>query len=371
MNRAPTDLRSDKTVVEVRYPEKTGQLALRGNVAPLSWEASTHPVRVTRDGAIFELSLPPGEILEFKVLRGDAWSKPRNYTVLAGDHVEVHPYFDHEEGQLEPDVRALETPALGRKLEYQVLLPPSYAECSSRRYPVLYAQDGHVLFEGGGDDHGPAWGLDRTLAELWDLGAVDEMIVVGVRTGEDRARLLTPMPDPEHGGGDGPKLLDAMVERLVPAIDAQYRTIREPRGRGVMGASLGGLFSFFAAWSRSDVFAKAACLSSSFWWADRGMIRAVREGGCPVPRPLLYIDSGAAKDELEDDLSLRDGYHHTVAMRDALVGHCYEAGVQLHLLAFPGQSHSSVDWAARVSTPLQLLFPRTEGTAVISEPVVA
>ena len=357
-----------KTVVDVRYPKARGSLALRGDVPPLSWEESTTPSRVDADGASFEIELEEGAIAELKVLRGDDWSKARNYTVLAGDHIEVHPYFDREDGLLEPELQKLEWAALGAVLDYQVLLPPSYGECDRRRYPVLYVQDGHVLFSDSTADE-PSWDLDKTLDELWDLGAVDEMIVVGIRTGDDRARLLTPMPDAEHGGGDGAKLLEAMVDKLVPTIDARYRTIRESNGRGVMGASLGGLFSFYAAWSRSDVFGRAACLSSSFWWADRGMVRAVRDGGCPVPRPLLYIDSGAAKRELEDDLSLRDGYHHTVAMRDALVGHCYEPGVHLHLIAFPGQSHSSSDWAARVATPLQLLFPRTEGTALLPEPI--
>ncbi|HVY45448.1 MAG TPA: alpha/beta hydrolase-fold protein, partial [Minicystis sp.] len=182
--------------------------------------------------------------------------------------------------------------------------------------------------------------------------------VVAVHTRERRLETLSPSRDARYGGGEGPRYLDFLVDRLKPAVDRAYRTLPEGAHTGLLGASMGGLFSFFAAWRRSDVFGKAACLSGSFWWDDRFMVRDVRAGGCPVPRPLLYIDSGAAKAEFDEDANRRDGYHHMVAMRNALVGHCYEPGVHVHALAFAGAAHENAAWAARLATPLQLLFPR-------------
>jgi len=88
------------------------------------------------------------------------------------------------------------------------------------------------------------------------------------------------------------------------------------------------------------------------------MVREVQKGVCPLPRPKLYIDSGAARSAFEEDANLRDGYHHTVALRSALVSHCYVPGDNLHMLAFAGSSHNNASWAARVAIPLQLLFPR-------------
>jgi predicted alpha/beta superfamily hydrolase len=269
----------------------------------------------------------------------------------------VRPYFDRAHGVLEAPHRVA-APQLGRDVEVQVFLPPSYDEHHARRYPTLYAQDGHVVFSTGQDPFGPPWRLDDTLNELYALGAVDEIIVVGVTTREGRLELFTPTRDPRYGGGDAPRYLEFMTDTLKPAIDARYRTMPGSVDTAVIGSSMGGLFSFFAAWRRSDVFGKAACLSSSFWWDDRVMVRDVRAGGCPVPRPLLYIDSGASKSEFEEDASHRDGFHHTVAMRNALVGHCYEPGVHVHMLAFAGSSHENAAWAARLATPLQLLFPR-------------
>jgi predicted alpha/beta superfamily hydrolase len=291
-------------------------------------------------------------------MRDGEWSRERNYTVVAGDKIVVRPHFDRSEGLLEDKPRELHSPELGIDVRYRVHLPPSYGEHPDRRYPVLYAQDGQALFSNTGDQHGPPWRVDETLDELYELAAVEEIIVVGIETAADRLRMLSPSRDKKHGGGDGPKYLDFLVERLKPEIDRRYRTSPERADTGLMGASMGGLFSFFAAWRRPDVFGKAACLSSSFWWDDRFMVKEVRGGSCPAPRPLLYIDSGAAKSDLDEDMSRRDGYHHTVAMRDALTSHCYAPGVNVHLLAFAGSAHESSAWAARVATPLQLLFPR-------------
>jgi enterochelin esterase-like enzyme len=60
---------------------------------------------------------------------------------------------------------------------------------------------------------------------------------------------------------------------------------------------------------------------------------------------------------MEEDANLRDGFHHTMALRQALIRHCYTPGQNLHVLAFPGASHDTASWAARLGVPLQLLFP--------------
>jgi predicted alpha/beta superfamily hydrolase len=122
---------------------------------------------------------------------------------------------------------------------------------------------------------------------------------------------------------------------------------------------MGGLFSFWAAWTRADVFGAAICLSPSFWWADRWMLRHVQGGVCPAPRPKIYMDSGAARSALERDASTRDGVHVTRAMYRSLLEHCYEGGDDVHVLTFVGHEHDAKSWAGRVSVPLQLAFPRT------------
>lgn len=349
-----------KTTVEVRYPHELGEITLRGGQAPLSWSRSLAPTSVSGDRHVFEIDLPEGALLEFKPVRdGRRWSRERNYTVLAGERVTVEPYFDRTRSSVEAFVRTMSCRELGRTLAFQVLLPPSYDEHTQKRYPVLYAQDGQALFSTGADPiDGTSWKMDETLDELYEIGAIEEIIVVGIHTTERRMEMLSPTPDPKHGGGDAPRYLDFLVERMKPWVDRTYRARPEPASTAVLGASMGGLFSFFAAWTRPDVFGKAACLSGSFWWDRRCMIREVQRGSCPAPRPALYIDSGAARTNFEEDANAVDGLHHTLALRQALVTHCYAPGTNLHTLAFPGLRHNNVSWGMRLPIPLQILFPR-------------
>jgi len=345
--------------IVVHYPRARGSIFLRGEHAPLAWTRNTKPIAAHGDESTFEVRVAVGETLECKLVRADgAWAAGRNLVLAAGDHLDLHPSFGDTRGELRPvDHLALTD---GSALNYRVFLPPSYAEQDAARYPVLYAQDGQSLWS---DHDGPAgvWDLDHVLAELWSLSAVQEIIVVSIDTASHRLDRFGPVPDPDHGGGRAAEHLAAIVGSLKPHVDRTLRTLAHPKTTAVLGSSMGGLFSFYAAWNRPDVFGAAICLSSSFWWADRWAIRHAQSGTCPMPRPLLYLDSGAAHSALERDASARDGQHHTRAMERALVRHCYEPGKDLHVLTFPGHRHDSSSWAARVAIPLQLVFPRGHG----------
>lgn len=347
------------TTVAVRHPASAGRIRLRGQGGALSWGESVAPARVDGDSHLFVFPLSRGEIAEFKLIRDERdWSHERNYTVLAGEALAVSPYFDRGSGRFEASPEALYSDGLQRILTYRVWVPPSYDERPDLRYPVLYVQDGQAAFSVTSDDHrGSSWRIDQTLNQLLELGAVEEIIVVGVHTQVERIAMLSPSRDAQHGGGQGDRYLGFTAEVLKPVIDRAYRTRPDREHTAMMGSSMGGLFSFYAAWTRPDVFGKVACLSGSFWWDERFMVREARRM-CPVPRPLIYIDSGAAINVFEGDPGVRDGFHHTVALRDALSAHCYAAGVSLHVLTFPGLTHDEASWAARLAIPLQLLFPR-------------
>jgi predicted alpha/beta superfamily hydrolase len=346
------------TIVRVRYPEERGQIGLRGD-APLSWDETLAATSRAGDHWRFELEAPEHELVELKLVRNeDDWQEGRNYVVHAGDQIDIEPYFD----RAAPELLDPQTVGEGEgALDFRVLLPPSYVEQTSKRYPVLYVLDGQSLWSTSEDPFG-VWNLDSTLEGLFELHAMAEILVVAIDTGDRRADRLSPVPDEDGEGGRADLLLRAIVEDLVPLIDRDFRTKSSREDRGVMGSSLGGLFAFFAAWSRSDVFGKAACLSSSFWWADRWMVKEAARGPAPSPLPSIYVDSGAAKNPHEDDPALRDGFHHTRSMYRALLRRGYAPGSNLHRLTFAGESHNAAAWAARVALPLQLLFPPVDAT---------
>ncbi len=358
-----------KTTIVVRYPRRKGAVALRGNTSPLSWTENLGPARVAGDEHTFEFETPAG-LLEFKPFRENVgYSCGRDYAVQAGSMAIVEPYFERATCYRDERPGTLRSPQLDRTLTYEVFLPPSYGELPEKRYPVLYAQDGQSLFSTSPDPlDGTSWRMDDSLNELYDLAAIEEILVVAIRTDEGRLEMLSPTADQELGGGQGPAYLAFLVDALKPAIDAAYRTLPDRANTGLIGASMGGLFSFFAAWTRPEVFGKAACLSASFWWDNRYMVRQVEGSSCPYPRPLLYLDSGAARSRFERDANLRDGYHHTLAMRHALVSHCYVPGENVHTLAFAGMSHDNASWAARLAVPLQMLFP-VKGPRLVDQAV--
>ncbi len=346
----------DHVTVVATYPRARGALTLRGSVAPLDWVRDRAPDEVNGDRSVFRVPLRHGETIDVKLVRSDgAWMVGRNAVGACGDTLELRPSFDQTRGALNA-WRTLETPG-ARPLRFRVMLPPSYDEQESRRYPVLYAQDGQAVWSDGTDPFG-VWGLDAVLDELWDLGALEELIVVSIDTSDDRLARLSPVADPTYGGGAAQQHLDAMTGLLKPLVDREYRTRPERSATTLLGSSMGGLFSFWAAWTRPDLFGAAICLSPSFWWADRWMIREVQAGACPVPRPRLYLDSGAAKWALEPDGSTRDGVHNTRAMYRTLLEHCFDPHDDLHVLAFSGHSHDAKSWAGRISVPLQMTLPR-------------
>jgi predicted alpha/beta superfamily hydrolase len=342
--------------LSVRYPHRFGAVQLRGNTAPLSWTRGVPPSRSRGDVHEFDVVVPAGTTVEVKVVRGDgAWAAGRNVVLAEDDEMHVAPSFDHHAGRVTAP-RTLTVPG-GQSLSFRVYLPPSYDEQDEARYAVIYAQDGQALFSDGTDPFG-LWKLENVLDGLIDLGSMAEVIVVAIETSAERIARLSPVKDRRHGGGGASAHLDALVEHLKPLVDREYRTLVERQSTALLGSSMGGLFSFYAVWTRPDIFGKAMCLSSSFWWADRWMIRHVQDGGCPAPRPLLYLDSGASLSQFADDADERDGIHHTQAMSRALVTHCFERGDNLHVLSFAGLRHDAASWAARVAVPLQLMFYR-------------
>jgi len=349
------------TIVEVTYPAHRGSIGIRGDQAPLSWEHTLQPTSREGDRHVFELMIPEGELVELKLVRNDEeWAGGRNYTVHAGDHLHIEPYFDRSGAAL---LDAEELPIGDERLSYRVLLPPSYDEQEVKRYPVLYVQDGQALWSVSQDPYG-IWSLDKTLDHLFELNGIEEVIVVGVDTSHRRTDRLSHVPDPEHGGGEGPAHLRALCDHLIPSINERFRTRTDRDSTALMGSSMGGLFSFYAAWTRPDVFGKAACLSSSFWWAKRDIVRQVQGASPAEMRPIFYLDSGAAASAFERDPNVRDGFHHTRSMFRALMRHGYTAGVDLHRLTFTGHTHDAAAWAARVAIPLQLLFPPPAHTQV-------
>ena len=172
----------------------------------------------------------------------------------------------------------LDAPAFApERITVDVYLPGDYAR-SHQRYRTLYADDGQDM---------PAVGLLPTLAALCRAHAIRVPIVVAVhmlhdRMGtyglSDRASGRSLYADTKYGpvGRRAHDYSQWLATRLVPWIDAHYRTRRDAASRSMLGWSLGGLNAFNLGWQYPEVFGRVGAFSPSFWIAaERGSDAAV------------------------------------------------------------------------------------------------
>lgn len=162
------------------------------------------------------------------------------------------------------EVRALHSAETGRDYALYVYLPSRLEP--GRRYPVLYLLDAQWDFKLLASIQG---GL------LYDR-FVPDVIVVGItypganaRYDSLRAIDYTPAASPSNpGSGGGSKFLAFLERELIPYVEATYPA--DPARRGLMGSSLGGLFTLYALFSRPALFSRYAAASPAVTYADRG-----------------------------------------------------------------------------------------------------
>jgi len=250
-----------------------------------------------------------------------------------------------------------------------VWLPEGYT--STRRYQVLYMQDGQMLFDAGTTWNGQSWHVDRALSRLVKSGAIPDTIVVGVWNNGDYRhaeyfpqKFLATLPAVQRdklvaGSLMGKPLADNylrfLVEELKPAIDRRYATRPGRDSTFIAGSSMGGLISVYAMNEYPEVFGGAAGLSTH-WIGIMSRNTAVPlaafnylEAHLADPRHhRLYQDHGS--------LDLDALYEPYQSFIDEIVReHGYDDD---HFMSrvFEGQGHSESAWAARLETPLAFLL---------------
>jgi predicted alpha/beta superfamily hydrolase len=334
------------TTVRVHYDTGFGnRIAIRGSAAPLSWSAGLAATWTA--GNVWVASWPnaAGD-LEIKPLLNDTkWSIGANYRVRAGTAVDLYPHFGAQGGSVAL-VPAFASPQLGNQRTLAVYLPPSYSENRLKRYPVLYMHDGQNLFDAATSAFGTEWRVDETVTAAVVAGQMDEVIVVGIyNTGANRIYEYTPCCDATYGGGGANAYERFLIDTVKPYVDQTYRTLPGKQNTGIMGSSLGGLVSCYIARRNPAVFAKAGCMSSSFWWNREALTVEVEQATARVPVQ-HYLDAGTSN----------DGLPQTTRMDTALRADGHVPGTDLYFYTAQGASHNEASWAARVAIPLGWLF---------------
>lgn len=261
--------------------------------------------------------------------------------------------------------RDLNIPGLTRR-RVDVWLPMAYHENPAQRFPVLYVQDGQMMFDQF-HNRGGGWKLHQAISNLAQEGKITPPIVVAIPSTINRQFEYLPVKALAYPGGReafeqttndefslaqqemSEKYLLWLVETLKPAMDQRYRTLPEMENTALMGSSLGGMLSLYLLCEFPRVFSKAACLSTHWPILGEGMIGYLHE---KLPEPgkhKLYFDYGS--EGLDQD------YGPWQLKVDALLKEKgWREGKDFTSWSFPGEDHTTTAWANRVHIPLTFLF---------------
>ena len=234
-----------------------------------------------------------------------------------------------------------------------VYLPSGYERERSRRYPVLYLQDGQNIFDAA--SMGMEWHLDETAEALIQAGRIEPLIVVAVANTDARRDEYTPTVveskrsdgSTSKGGGKANLYGRFLIEELKPFIDLTYCTRRDAASTAVGGSSLGGLVSLWLALEPPRVFGNVLAVSPTVWWDDFVILKKV--AALPRKTPVrFWVDIGT----LEGDNAVSGARR----LRDALVEKGWKPGTDLEYLEQEGGRHDEISWASRVEGMLSFLY---------------
>ena len=250
-----------------------------------------------------------------------------------------------------------------------IWLPPSY-RTSNARYPVVYVQDGNVIFDPAlSTVSGKEWRVDETLTELIEQGRAREAIIVGLWSTDERyedymperairpinadmrRRLaLRPRPfniDRMHSDA----YLRFLVDELKPAVDATYRTLADRENTYLLGASTGGLITAYALMEYPEVFSRSAGLSTHVGSAEGAFVDYLEANPPDPAQAAMYFDYGDQGVDADWDYP---AYHARIDA--ALKAAGFTPGPDYSNRLHPGTGHGEAWWQARMDAPLLFLL---------------
>lgn len=244
----------------------------------------------------------------------------------------------------------------------RVLLPPSYFEPqqAQRRYPVFYFTDGWDAWNG--------WGLPDVAEQLWDEGAIPEVIFIGVNNGGrtheskdvavERANEYLPYRDPfwpdNRPDPNGHLFPDFLFDEVMPAVNDRFRTKTGADNTGLAGSSYGGIAVLYTAIVRPDRVGYLLAESPSLHVGRTEILElAAHQERLPLR---VYLGVGTAEGDTEEDRA--DTVASIEMLRDALGRRLNDD--RLRLVVTEGGTHWYDAWKERLPVALAFLLAGTE-----------
>jgi len=255
-----------------------------------------------------------------------------------------------------------------------VWLPKDYS--ADKKYPVLYMQDGQMLFHPDDCWNGQAWEIDSIAQSMIDKGNIRPTIIVGIWSHKpDRFNEYMPL-DPlkstsaevqhrmyrkTNGEPKSNDYLRFLVKELKPFIDNKYSTLKGPENTFIGGSHLGGLLSVYAVCKFPTVFGGFMSMSTNWNAADRDLRQPVFDATLnylakKLPKPgthKVYFDFGTIKWD-------RDTWAYQEKVDIKMVEMGYQHLKHYLTREFQGADATEPFWRARVNVPLQYLLVKED-----------
>jgi predicted alpha/beta superfamily hydrolase len=236
----------------------------------------------------------------------------------------------------------------------RIYRPDAWRRSRTRRFPVLYLQDGQNVFAHPESALAETWAANLAMDELIRRGEIEPHVIVAVdHRGVHRLSDYSPWDEPrEEVVARGPLYAEFFVRHLMPTAQRHLRLREGPESTAVMGSSLGGLISLFLGWRHPELFGRVGGLSPSVMWAGGELARRWTERS-PLPQR-IYLDAGATEKFRIPGMVMDYGGATRQFHR-----HLQRLGYrrdQLRCVLEKGGRHSEVDWRRRLPAALRWLL---------------
>jgi enterochelin esterase-like enzyme len=169
----------------------------------------------------------------------------------------------------------LQSDHLDAGLQFRVYTPPCYDEQPEQRYPVLYLVHGQTFNE-----------------DQWDRVGADEAANALIAGGEVAPFLIVMPYDRASNQPSLDPFGEAMIEELLPWIDASFRTLAEREQRAVGGLSRGASWAIHLALTHPELFAAVGGHSPPVFVEDAPKVRGWLDTIPAELMPRIWLDIG-------------------------------------------------------------------------------
>lgn len=307
-----------------------------------------------------EIALP--EVLEYKYTKGDwgneeldEWGKPVPNRKVRKAEAIVMDFVPHWERaginynrDYLPEIVLIsedfEIPQLNKRRRIWALLPYDYHR-TTRRYPVIYLQDGQNLFDPGAP-YGN-WAIDRSMAILAEQGMHEAIVIAVEHGGIERINEFNPFPSRRIGKAEGKEYITFITQTLKPYVDGHFRTLPQRNFTGIGGSSMGGLVSIYAGFMFHDTFGRLMIFSPSLWVSSHIYFNAIHFTPPQDTRIYVYAGGKESRDMVPSVENLR-----LTLERKGLD----PAPLHFHVSIDPEGRHNEARWGEEFPKAMQWLF---------------